>query len=275
MKKYILFVVALILLTSGWAQKTKTPKPQPETKIKENVEITTPSGLKFKIISNGSGAQANSGDMVAVHYTGTFPDGKKFDSSRDGGQPYKFKLGGGHVIRGWDEGIALLHVGDRALLTVPPDLGYGAQDNGSIPGNSTLLFDVELMSAKPPAKPWDIKGGDTLKTASGLRYIVVEKSKDPNAIQAKAGKTVSVHYTLFLSDGRPVDSSVDRDEPFQFPLGQQRVIPGWDEGIGLMKTGDKLRLIVPSYLGYGEKGWGNLIPPNATLYFDVELMNVQ
>jgi FKBP-type peptidyl-prolyl cis-trans isomerase len=101
---------------------------------------------------------------------------------------------------------------------------------------------------------------------------VVQKG---NGAQAENGKTVDVHYTGYLMDGRTFDSSIERGEPISFPLGQNMVIKGWEEGIALMKVGEKMRLIIPSELGYGDRGAGGVIPPNATLIFDVELVNVK
>ena len=94
-------------------------------------------------------------------------------------------------------------------------------------------------------------------------------------MQAEAGKTVKVHYTGYLTDGKKFDSSVERGEPIAFPLGMGNVIKGWDEGIALMKTGEKARLIIPYQLAYGEQGYPGAIPPKATLIFDVELVEVQ
>ena len=104
----------------------------------------------------GTGAEAQSGQVVTVHYTGwlydqTRPDrkGNKFDSSRDRNEPFSFNLGAGEVIRGWDEGVAGMKVGGRRMLTIPPDMGYGARGAGGvIPPNATLLFDVELLEVK-------------------------------------------------------------------------------------------------------------------------------
>jgi peptidylprolyl isomerase len=111
--------------------------------------VTTPSGLKVEILQEGKGPVPQKGQTVVVHYTGTLVDGKKFDSSRDRGQPFSFPLGAGQVIRGWDEGIGMLKVGSRARLTIPPQLGYGARGAGGvIPPNATLIFDVELLDAK-------------------------------------------------------------------------------------------------------------------------------
>jgi peptidylprolyl isomerase len=111
-----------------------------------------------------------------------------------------------------------------------------------------------------------------MKTQSGLEYIEVEAG---TGAQAEAGKTVSVHYTGKFQDGSVFDSSVSRGEPIEFKLGVGQVIKGWDEGIALMKVGGKAQLIIPPTLGYGEKGAGGVIPPNATLVFDVELVKVK
>ena len=109
-------------------------------------------------------------------------------------------------------------------------------------------------------------------TKSGLAYFMI---KEGVGAQATAGKTVSVHYTGKLADGTKFDSSHDRNAPIEFPLGEGRVIPGWDEGIALLKVGGKATFIIPPSLAYGERGAGGVIPPNATLIFEVELMGVK
>ncbi|SFD20602.1 peptidylprolyl isomerase [Algibacter pectinivorans] len=109
------------------------------------------------------------------------------------------------------------------------------------------------------------------KTESGLRYQILQKG---DGVKAEKGQTVSVHYKGQLSDGTVFDSSYKRNSPIDFPLGVGQVIPGWDEGIGLLKVGDKARLVIPSHLAYGSAGAGGVIPPDATLIFDVELMGV-
>lgn len=106
---------------------------------------TTASGLQYKKLTSAEGQQAKAGNTVAVHYAGRLTDGKEFDSSYKRGQPFEFKLGAGNVIKGWDEGIALLNLGEKAELVIPPELGYGARGAGIIPPNATLIFEVELM----------------------------------------------------------------------------------------------------------------------------------
>lgn len=110
-----------------------------------------------------------------------------------------------------------------------------------------------------------------IQTASGLEYVEITEG---TGARPRQGDTVSVHYTGWLKGGQKFDSSVDRGEPFAFPLGKGRVIKGWDEGVGTMKAGGKRRLIIPAHLGYGERGAGGVIPPGATLIFEVELLGV-
>lgn len=109
--------------------------------------VTTASGLKYEDIVVGTGASPQVGQEVTVHYTGTLEDGTKFDSSLDRGQPFKFKIGIGQVIKGWDEGVSTMKVGGKRKLVIPPQLGYGARGAGGvIPPNATLVFEVELLN---------------------------------------------------------------------------------------------------------------------------------
>jgi len=112
-------------------------------------EVILKSGLKYVEVAEGKGAAAVSGKAVTVHYTGTFPDGKKFDSSVDRNEPFTFKLGAGHVIKGWDEGVAGMKIGGKRKLIIPSALGYGKNGAGGvIPPDAELLFDVELLGVE-------------------------------------------------------------------------------------------------------------------------------
>jgi len=117
-----------------------------ETIAGEEGVITLDSGLKYEKLVEGEGAQPQRGQTVVVHYTGMLEDGTVFDSSRERGRPFSFRIGVGQVIRGWDEGVGMMHVGDRWRLIIPPELGYGERGAGGvIPPNATLIFDVELL----------------------------------------------------------------------------------------------------------------------------------
>jgi peptidylprolyl isomerase len=126
--------------------------------------------------------------------------------------------------------------------------------------------EAQAASAIPELK------AKTTTTATGLAY---QDAKVGSGASPVKGKLVKVHYTGWLLNGTKFDSSVDRKEPFEFAIGAGQVIPGWDEGVMSMKVGGKRRLTIPAKLGYGARGAGGVIPPNATLIFDVELLDVQ
>lgn len=135
---------------SGKAAATPAPYTGPLAEPTEPGQATTTaSGLKYETLKPGTGEQATPGRTAAVHYTGTLTNGTKFDSSRDRGQPFPVRLGAGEVIKGWDEGLAGMKVGEVRKLTIPPDLAYGAAGRPpKIPANSTLIFEVELVGVR-------------------------------------------------------------------------------------------------------------------------------
>ena len=142
-----LFIVAIITQSCNQQPKIINTKPWD---IKTTDTITTESGLKYLVVKKSNNpTKAEKGMMVDVHYTGFLTDGKVFDSSIERGNPISFELGTGSVIKGWDEGIALMNIGDKYRLIIPADLGYGANGAGSdIPPHATLLFDVELVNVR-------------------------------------------------------------------------------------------------------------------------------
>jgi len=156
MSKYILnFIIFFVVLGLGvlvyqvWlAPEDEPTSPNVEIEVlnsNNNMENNI-EGLEIEILQEGTGEEAKDGDNVSVHYTGTLVDGAKFDSSVDRGQPFQFTLGEAQVIRGWDLGVKGMKVGEKRKLTISPELGYGNRNMGSIPPNSTLIFEVELLS---------------------------------------------------------------------------------------------------------------------------------
>ncbi len=131
---------------------------------------------------------------------------------------------------------------------------------------------AQAEASAPSSFPGVATSAQPESTASGLKYIDLVVG---SGAVAEAGKAVVVHYTGYLTNGMKVDSSVDRDQAYPFRLGQAEVIKGWDEGIAGMKVGGKRKLIIPPQLGYGERGAGGVIPPNAELIFDIELLDVK
>jgi FKBP-type peptidyl-prolyl cis-trans isomerase len=202
----------------------------------------------------GTGKAVVSGDIITLHYTGTLENGSKFDSSKDHGEAFTTSIGVGQLIQGWDIGVIGMQVGGTRSLVVPPELGYGDYEIPGIPANSTLHFEIELL---------DIKAGlQITDTVVGTGKVV------------EAGDMISIHYTGTLENGSKFDSSVDRGTPFECTIGVGQLIQGWDIGIVGMAEGGKRTLVIPSELGYGQRGAGAKIPGGATLVFEVELLKV-
>jgi len=262
MKSIIIAILFSILGVSNYAQIVSN-------KIKKNKEYTSESGLKFTVYDiHKKAPKADSGDVVSVHYVGKLADGTKFDASYDRKQPITFPLGEGRVIKGWDEGLQYLHLGDSALFVIPADIAYGSRSMGSIPANSTLYFTVKIVDIKKAVKPYDCTGLDTVRLNDGLAYIVVKKGKGDDI---KTGDKAFMQYTGYFTNGKKFDSSHDNGEQdFDFILGRGRVIKGWDIAIVGMKVGEQRRLLIPYEFAYGEKGRAP-IPPKSDLVFDIEL----
>jgi peptidylprolyl isomerase len=275
MKKLI---IALVLLTTLFIS------------CGDNTEvISLESGLRYLDDSLGIGKEVEPNDLITIHFEGwTIADTANLFGNWSGdqqrsmniignskvrNQPVKFVLGTNSFIKGCDEAILGMRVGGKRTIIIPSDLAYGKQGMGPIPPNTDLKLVVELLDTRDRiiVKMWDVDSTSFETTNSGLKYAIV---KDGEGTFADSGKVVTVHYSGYLEDGSKFDSSVERDEPFSFMLGMGQVIPGWDEGIKLMKKGNKVRLIIPPHLAYGEMELEK-IPANSTLVFDIELLDIQ
>ncbi|KAF6144312.1 hypothetical protein GIB67_024539 [Kingdonia uniflora] len=233
-------------------------------KLGEEKEIGK-EGLKKKLLKEGEGWDTpDNGDEVEVHYTGTLLDGTKFDSSRDRADTFKFTLGQGKVIKGWDLGIKTMKKHENALFTIPPELAYGASGSPpTIPPNATLQFDVELLS-------WSsVK--DICKDGGIFKKVITagekwENPKDPDE--------VTVIYEARLDDG----TLVSKSEGVEFTVRDGYFCPALSKAVTTMKKGEKVLLTVKPEYGFGAKGreaFGSesSIPPNAALLIDLELIS--
>jgi peptidylprolyl isomerase len=253
--------------------------------------VTKANGLKYTDDTVGTGREAKLGDLVSIKFNAwvikdsTENPFKNWanDSSRAKqsigstdkmGRPYKFLLKEGTFIKGSVEGIAGMKVGGTRTIIIPSELAYGKQGIGPIPPNTDLKAVITLVDAKEPivANLWDVDSTKYKTTKDGLKYAIIQEG---TGAQPDSGDLVTVNYSGYLAkDSTKFDSSVERDEPFTFKLGARMVMPGWEEGIALLKKGSKARLIIPPALGYGERA-NRIIPPNSTLIFDVEVVDIK
>lgn len=234
----------------------------------------TKTGLYIKIVKSGKGVKPDIGDLVLVNFTGKYRNNTEFDTRPLKGEPLEFNVGTGQVILGWDEALRLMTEGTTAWLVVPPDLGYGNHKNGTIPANTTLYFEIELLKVVPqiPIEPYKVDNNSFITTSTGIRYCFVEKT---SSTQPDSTSIVTIHYTGYLPDGKIFATSVLSGNPEKFRLAEESIIAGLREAIMLMPQGSKARFTIPSELAYGDKGYYTLIEPNTPLTYDIELLEIK
>ncbi|KAL4657767.1 peptidyl-prolyl cis-trans isomerase FKBP10-like [Arapaima gigas] len=211
-------------------------------------------------IPNVCAREVQTGDFVRYHYNGTFTDGKKFDSSHDRGTPFIGQVGFGRLITGMDRGIQGMCVSERRRVTVPPHLAYGSLGAANvIPPDTVLVFDLVLLDI------WNQE--DKVETQT--------LSKPESCVRTvQQSDFVRYHYNGTLLDGTPFDSSHSRKHTYDTYVGQGYLIQGMEDGLLGMCVGERRTIIIPPFLAYGEKGYGTAIPPQASLMFDVLLVDL-
>lgn len=205
------------------------------------------------------------GDLITVDYLGQLENGKVFDGSiqtkiNPGHAPISFTLGAHQVIKGWEQGLLNARIGSVRKLVIPPSMAYGNRQVGPIPPNSTLVFEVRLLGVLKKGKK---------------QMIEIQELAPGSGANVKDGDSVDIHYTGTFLNGQKFDSSLDRGVPLTFRVGAGQVVPGFDMAVLGMKKGGKRKVTIPPELAYGERGAGGVIPPNATLNFQIEIVNIK
>ena len=302
MKKHSLSVFArlflLMLLATTGLFSTACKKDEPEfvdysgidddliKKYLADNNITTaqkqPSGLYFlPVQTNLNAPRVTIGSTVSVLYTGHLLDaaGTVFDaSSQHNNVPLKYVVGAGQVIPGFDEGVFLMRVGDKAELLVPSGLAYGNKGSGKIGPNQVLRFEIEVLDLEDIAiRKYLTDNNITTAVKQPTGFYFQPLTTNPGGTPVSTGKTVSVLYTgrFFDANGTVFDASSQHgNTPLNFVVGGNQVIAGFEAGVALMRKGERAQLLLPSALAYGARGNGT-IPPNTPLRFEVELVDVQ
>ncbi len=232
--------------------------------------VTTESGLKYIEIEKGTGIQPQTGDILELHYTGTLDNGTTFDSSI-GGDPFSFMFGITPIMPGFEEGISMMKEGGKSRFIIPPELGYGGTQVATVPANSTLNFDVELLSVQRPDPPQKVAEAEYKITESGLKYydFVIGDGAAPQIDDA-----IVMHNSIWRADGTSLGSTHDAGVPQTIQYYSGRLFPGWEEGLAEMQAGGKRQLVIPPQLAYGDEGYYDIIPPGTTLVMEIDLLAV-
>ena len=248
-----------------------------------NAQKQTSGLYVVPVTTNASAALPKVGEVVSVLYTGTLLDGTVFYSTaQNDNTPVSFVLPALQNASGFGEGVALMHKGDKAIFLIPSRLAFGPSGSTLVPANTVVRYEVELVDINPSfAVPDDnllqkylTKNNITAaqKQSTGLYFIPTVSN--PSGAAATSGSTVSVLYTGKLLNGTVFDATSQRgNQPFTFIVGSGSTITGFNQGVSLMRKGEKATLLLPSALAYGPTGSGS-IGPNTPLVFDIEVVDV-
>ncbi len=250
------------------AQKETPPAIPADTDVK-----TTASGMKYCVLTPGKGGRlAKAGDQARVHYTGWFTDGRVFDSSRPRGQPLMVDpVGGGKVIKGWDEAIQLMSVGERIKITLPPELAYGKRGFGKdIPPDTTLIFEMELVELVATPEFHEAHADLTKTLANGLKYESIVEGNGP---MGDATKTFEIKYAFWNTSKKLLDYSDKMGRTLKINMNHTP-FPFFKDALPMIKTGGRMRFEVPAELCFKDKDNGADLPPNSTTIWELELVQL-
>ena len=257
-----------------------------------NINVTpSESGIYLIPLEKGTGRCPVKGEKVELDFSASLLDGHSVGSTFDSPEKFSFVLGEGYVIPGWEAIVPHLHLGERVKAIIPFDMAYGEHSVGSIPAYANLVYDIkllnitteaELQAEKERAKQamraeseqafYDYLKANNITdyTPSGLFY---SKSKVTEGAQPMEGQLARIKFLASYLDGSPLGDSDQLGGYYEFDYGNGKVLKGLEEGIGLMRVGEKARFVLPYTLAYGTEAYGN-IPPYSNLVFDVELLDV-
>ena len=304
----LLFLISICSFSILFAQNEQTEVDLSTYLAAQNITAkATDVGLFYEITKEGAGRKPKMGDYLALNFKGKLLDGTTFEAS-DPDDPFVFQVGYRQVIRGWDLGIREFPVGSQGIIYIPPNLGYGKRGAGQqVPPNAPLQFEVEVLKIlseqeydeymeelerkEQAAFEAEINAQfikdkkliqeyalsqklRTKRTSSGLSYVITKKGKGENA---NVDDELEVTYEGYLLNGKPFDATKGK-ETYKFPLGNRKVIKGWEEGLLHFAEGSEGILIIPSKMAYGPRAIYEenvAIPANSVLVFKIKVERIR
>ena len=231
--------------------------------IKANgISVTPePSGVYIIPMEKGKGRYPVKGEKVELDFSATLLDGQSVGSTFDSPNKLSFVLGEGSTIKGWEEIVPKMRLGDRVKAIIPFELAYGERSVGSIPAYANLVYDVKLLKITTAAEDY---------TASGLFF---NKSVTTEGAQPQEGQIARIKFTATYLDGTPLGDSEQLGDHYDVVIGEGKVLKGLEEAVAMLRVGEKARFVLPYTLAYGTNAFGS-IPAYSNLVFDVELLDV-